>query len=153
GRKPTLLRVFTLPAGQPRISASPLVGNTRPRSILTEVLLPAPFGPRKPKTSPRGTSRVRFRTATLPPKTLRSPRVRMARSWDWLICIGSWLLQRSRQVQGVGRAAVPGQRMDHSVLDPQQTIPSSLRKGFCNEGSFHSIDGYGLIGAGIAGNR
>src|SRR5262249_27692452 len=68
-----------------RISASPLVGNTSPNSILTEVLLPAPFGPKSPKTSPRRTSRVRLRTATLPPKVFRSPRARMAKSENRLI--------------------------------------------------------------------
>ena len=55
----------------------------RPRSILIEVLLPAPFGPRKPKISPRGTVRVKSRTATLPPKTLRKFCVRTAKLSCW----------------------------------------------------------------------
>ncbi len=42
-----------------------------PSSILIDVLLPAPFGPRKPKISPRRTVSERSRTATLSPKTLR----------------------------------------------------------------------------------
>jgi hypothetical protein len=46
---------------------------------LIEVLLPAPFGPRKPKISPRRTVKERLRTATLFPKTLRKSCVRMAK--------------------------------------------------------------------------
>ena len=37
----------------PATRAVPLVGGIYPVSIRTVVLLPAPFGPRKPKTSPR----------------------------------------------------------------------------------------------------
>ena len=36
--------------------------------------LPAPFGPRKPNTSPRATSTSMPRTASTAPKLLRSPR-------------------------------------------------------------------------------
>ena len=57
---------------------SPAVGVTSPSSILTEVVLPAPFCPRKPNTSPRETVSVRSWTATRCPKTLRSPWVSMA---------------------------------------------------------------------------
>ena len=32
-----------------------------------DVVFPAPFGPRKPKTSPLGTDRVRSRTAVFAP--------------------------------------------------------------------------------------
>src|SRR5690349_7551006 len=45
-----------------------------------EVLLPAPLGPRQPKTSPRRTFSVSPRTATLPSKTLRRRAVEMASS-------------------------------------------------------------------------
>ena len=38
-------------SGSARLLGHPL-GATSPSNILTEVLLPAPFGPRKPKTSP-----------------------------------------------------------------------------------------------------
>ena len=46
------------------------MGRTSPISILTAVVFPAPLGPRKPKTSPRGTARVRSSTATLLPELL-----------------------------------------------------------------------------------
>src|SRR2546430_15780669 len=36
----------------PSTRASPLVGYSRPESIFSVVVLPAPFGPRKPTTSP-----------------------------------------------------------------------------------------------------
>src|SRR3989454_6509989 len=36
--------------------------------------------------------------------------------------------QRSGQTQGIGRVPVTCQGMDHSALDPQQTIPISLRE-------------------------
>ena len=42
------------------------------------VLLPAPFGPRKPKKRPRATWKVSRSTAGLPRKTLVSPRATMA---------------------------------------------------------------------------
>ena len=40
------------PSGRPRISARPEVGKTSCISSFSVVVLPAPFGPRKPKTSP-----------------------------------------------------------------------------------------------------
>ena len=49
-------RTPTSPAGRPRISASPLVGNTSCISSFSVVVFPAPLGPRKPKTSPAATS-------------------------------------------------------------------------------------------------
>src|SRR5712691_9908333 len=49
--------------GFPRISARPEVGNTSCISSLSVVVLPAPLGPRKPKTSPASTSSVRRSSA------------------------------------------------------------------------------------------
>ena len=54
----------TSPAGRSRIHARPDVGKISCISSLSVVVLPAPFGPRKPKTSPRATSRVRLSSAT-----------------------------------------------------------------------------------------
>src|SRR5450755_2383587 len=48
-------RVSRSPAGAPRTMASPPVGRASPSRSLTAVVLPAPFGPRNPKTSPRWT--------------------------------------------------------------------------------------------------
>ncbi len=44
-----------------------LVFEVRQQSILTVVVLPAPFGPRKPKTSPSLTFKVRLSTAVRTP--------------------------------------------------------------------------------------
>ena len=48
-----------LPAGWPRMEARPAVGKIRPSRSLIVVLLPDPFGPSSPKTSPRGMDRLR----------------------------------------------------------------------------------------------
>src|ERR1051326_5849166 len=85
-----------------------------PNSIFTDVLLPAPFGPRKPKTSPRGTSRVRFRTATFPSKTLRSPRIWMARSEDGVIYRRIIVMKQPRPEHQMNCHARPGSGLLHS---------------------------------------
>jgi hypothetical protein len=52
------------------ILAVPLVFDIRQQSILMVVVFPAPFGPRKPKTSPSLTCSVRFSTAVRLPNFL-----------------------------------------------------------------------------------
>src|SRR3954469_15317953 len=49
---------------KPATVAAPAVGSTRVHSILMVVDLPAPLGPRKPKTSPAATSKSTPSTAT-----------------------------------------------------------------------------------------
>src|SRR5579859_942379 len=71
-------RASDSPAGRPNSRASPLVGRTRPRRILIVVVLPAPFGPRKPKTSPGWTVRSSPCKAILRPYSLRRPTVSTA---------------------------------------------------------------------------
>src|SRR5690349_11819300 len=51
----------------PRISMNPAVGSRRPVRQPMVVLLPEPFGPRKPNIEPLGTSSDRFSTATTVP--------------------------------------------------------------------------------------
>ena len=53
------------------------MGRAIPSSILIVVDFPAPFGPRKPNTSPGGTARSRSRTAHDGPYRLPRPRVRI----------------------------------------------------------------------------
>src|SRR6266705_7126170 len=60
-------RVLRSPIGAPRSQASPEVGRRRPSSSFTDVVLPAPLGPRKPKISPRGTVIERLVRATVLP--------------------------------------------------------------------------------------
>src|ERR1700730_7778711 len=64
------MRRFTArsPSGRPRISACPEVGNTSCMSSFSVVVLPAPLGPRKPKTSPASTSRVKRAVRTFSPE-------------------------------------------------------------------------------------
>src|SRR5216684_9074783 len=71
-------RASASPAGRPNKRAWPLVGRTRPSRILTVVVLPAPFGPRKPNTSPGSTVRLRSWRATLRPYALRRLVISMA---------------------------------------------------------------------------
>src|SRR5512133_2999612 len=49
--------------GIPATIASPLVGLISPIMAFIVVLLPAPLGPKKPKTSPRGIVSIRFDNA------------------------------------------------------------------------------------------
>src|SRR5437899_3198811 len=64
----------------PKIVARPEVGCRRVVSILIVVVLPAPFGPRKPKTSERSISNATRSTATLSPKRFESSWTRMTGS-------------------------------------------------------------------------
>src|SRR5579859_752724 len=75
-------RVRRLPAGWPSTHASPDVGASRPSSSFTAVVLPAPFGPRKPKISPRGTVIESPASATVPLKRLVSSTVWIAGEID-----------------------------------------------------------------------
>src|SRR4051812_47481136 len=53
--------------------AVPAVGWSSPRISRIVVVLPAPFGPRKPVTMPGSTEKVRSSTARVVPNTLVSP--------------------------------------------------------------------------------
>src|SRR4030042_1018983 len=61
----------------PQTLTVPEVGSVRPRSISIVVVFPAPFGPRKPKTSPSATERLRLSTAFCFPQSLVSSSIRM----------------------------------------------------------------------------
>src|SRR5881409_1834822 len=58
-----LRRVSRSPIGAHSTVARPPVGRVSPSSSFTTVVLPAPFGPRKPKTSPAPTRIDRSATA------------------------------------------------------------------------------------------
>jgi hypothetical protein len=49
---------------RPRTRADPLVGSSRVMSILIVVVFPAPFGPRRPNSSPASTEKLTPRTAS-----------------------------------------------------------------------------------------
>src|SRR2546430_6996565 len=55
--------IATCRGERPNTSMCPFVGYNRPSNILTVVDLPEPFGPSRPKTSPRRTSKSTLSTA------------------------------------------------------------------------------------------
>src|SRR5437667_12712691 len=60
---------------KPQTLTRPDVGARNPVIIFMVVDLPAPLGPRKPKTSPRSTTRSMPATAVIGPKLLVSPSI------------------------------------------------------------------------------
>src|SRR6185436_4509709 len=110
-------RTPTSPTGRPRISASPLVGNTSCISSFSVVVFPAPLGPRKPKTSPGATSRLRSSSARYgfgrqkpTRKSLLSARVRTAASAKSVGGLLAGLLQfeLDHALEVLGRHAAAG---------------------------------------------
>ena len=61
--------------------AVPAVGIMNPASMRIVVDLPAPFGPRKPSTSPRATPNETSSTAVKLPKRLVSPSISISTGW------------------------------------------------------------------------
>ncbi len=66
----------------PATMALPAEGGSRPHSMRMVVVLPEPLGPRKPKMSPRRTSKLTWSTATKEPKRRARPSAWTARSSD-----------------------------------------------------------------------
>src|ERR1700733_10249845 len=64
---------FSRVSGYPATVAEPEVGAISVPSVRTVVVFPAPFGPRKPRTSPWPISNERSANATRSPKRLPSP--------------------------------------------------------------------------------
>src|SRR5215831_7528654 len=68
------MRYAAWPAiSRPRKLIEPAVGINAPASRLKVVLFPEPFGPMRPRISPRATANETRFTAVNPPKTLVSP--------------------------------------------------------------------------------
>src|SRR5262245_38327793 len=67
-------------AEAPRISIAPTSGPSTFMTMRRVVVLPAPLGPSRPKTLPRGTSSDRSFTAVWPAKAFVTPLRRMAYS-------------------------------------------------------------------------
>src|SRR5437667_4782060 len=66
----------------PAIDALPDVGVRKPVIIFIVVDLPAPFGPRKPRTSPRATRKLIPSTARSGPKSLVNCLISIMRRWE-----------------------------------------------------------------------
>src|SRR5216110_3434217 len=71
--------------GLPRISIVPASAPRMSMTMRSVVVLPAPFGPSRPNTLPRGIARERSLTATWPAKDLVTPDSRMALSLNCVI--------------------------------------------------------------------
>src|SRR4051794_27035747 len=70
---------------KPATVARPASGTDMPERIRTAVVLPAPFGPSRPQTVPRGTSKPTSASALVSPKDLTSPSTVMA----WSVTAGT----------------------------------------------------------------
>src|SRR4030088_1198896 len=109
------------PIGAPSNQAWPADGSVSPRRSFTEVVLPAPLGPRKPKTSPFGTVIVSPARAVTWPYLL-------ARSWVWMAGVSAPALIRSWLSDAVcdrGELAViemAADRVDDVELFPNQGL-------------------------------
>src|SRR5688572_22109527 len=134
--------------GAPRRDALPEVGATRPSSILMEVVFPAPFGPRKPNTSPCATCRVRASTAAWSPNTFLSPSVSIA-------AIGIHnLLKRVCHVHcllGIRSQSADG--MNDPIFDPQQRELRGFIGGTLDQCTGHAIHKDLLIDRSILRDR
>src|SRR5712692_10539436 len=73
-----LIRSGSATRSMPKTVPPPSEGSRRPQSMRSVVDLPAPFGPRKPYSSPARTRRSRWSTATRLPKRRVSWRVTTA---------------------------------------------------------------------------
>src|SRR5688500_2842584 len=97
---------------KPATRASPSLGASSPMSMRIAVVFPAPFAPRKPKTSPTPTAKEMWSTATKLPK-------RRVRSRATMACVeveGEW-------GGGVGRKS-PAVRVSLFTLAPPLHSPS-----------------------------
>jgi hypothetical protein len=64
--RPTQLLASRVLAGFPNTRTSPAVTRIRLQTALISVVLPAPFGPSRPKTAPDGISRSKSSSARVP---------------------------------------------------------------------------------------
>ena len=114
----------TAGTGAPSIAARPAVGRTRPSRQRIVVVLPEPFGPRKPYTPPSGTDRSSPSTATR--LLFRAP-VLLAESGDLYGC-AHWRDRRGQRVRWVTRAtSAPVIRGGRSML-PRRPPRAATRR-------------------------
>src|SRR4051794_24995050 len=105
-------------AARPKMRAEPALGRTRPVRILIVVVLPAPFGPRKPKTSPGWTVSDRSCRATLRPYSLHSPAVSTAGT------AAGAARAAGRSAEAVGNTLdLGGSRRTGHAVDPAVALP------------------------------
>ncbi len=102
----------------PNSRTVPAVGRTTPRSMCSVVVLPAPFGPRSPSTSPR-------RTSNETPSRAMAPRKRFPRSRTCTGRVGR--RTPSPCVYGGSRPVNAGQLDDRSAGDDQRAAHEARR--------------------------
>src|SRR5579859_127155 len=90
------------PSRAPLMAAAPDDGTTRPASMRTVVVLPAPLGPSRPKISPSPTVKFRSRTASTAPKRLPRPCTSIIDPPS-----GAWWVARPRTVAGQAGQDLP----------------------------------------------
>src|SRR5688500_16269425 len=94
----------------PNTSARPAVGSSNPRKTRIAVVLPAPFGPRNPKTMPFGTSSVRASSARTDPNCIVRPSDRIAKSFEVTAWSAPHVTQHRADGSGVERHQLQRER-------------------------------------------
>src|SRR3954469_4730240 len=106
----------------PPIVTSPAVGGMKPVIMRIVVLLPAPFGPRKPRTSPFSTVKETPLTATFGPKVF-------LKFWTLIMCSLSDVGKRPPSIRGRGQddkqkgrfvRRFSFRQIRHSVIAPRE---------------------------------
>ena len=118
----------------PRISISPAVGSSRPVRQPMVVLLPEPFGPRKPNIEPFGTASERFSTATTVPYFFTRLEMRMASMGQALpstMAINCSRLPRSRPEVGAQRDGIKRHSGDAAARSTSTSSPDRTIRGRC----------------------
>src|SRR6478672_3686466 len=117
----------------PATVARPAVGVSSVVSIRRVVVLPAPFGPRKPTISPSSTVRSTPRTASTVRFRLRNVRARpsasiigILASFLFLFLDGHFLASRGRAVLVVLVVRQPGQDRGELVVPPDLGLHAQL---------------------------
>jgi hypothetical protein len=100
------------------MSAWPALGRAIPTIALSAVVLPAPFGPRKPVTEPRRTLNERSSTAASSPYRFVRPSTVIAASVRSSIMLGGWAAPVSpSSLSGLNFVFDPGRSRAHAWRD------------------------------------
>src|SRR5947207_9760767 len=117
--------------GTPPNVAEPDEGRIRPSSARMVVLLPAPFGPRKPVTRPASMPKERCSTAATPPKCLD-------RSWNstgrliWVAPLGVWNMSRRVCAGACQASSSQGPLRGHPKCRFSGRVPLSNDRDACS---------------------
>src|SRR5580704_5489286 len=113
---------FCFSGSKPNTETCPPLRGRKPSRISTVVVLPAPLGPSRPKTSPVWISKSSPRTASTGPYALRNSRTEMAGSLLIEECTGY-----SRTCRIVKVSSISGDALG-SPLVPAGTLHTPVRK-------------------------